>query len=71
MLARATAAEIFARYDDVARGDFFTKLGICVLHDMSGQDFFVGGVEIARGYDDVGVDIVAEFPDFCLFYDLA
>jgi len=31
---------------------------------VSGQAFFFRVDEVARGYDEVGVDIVAEFPNF-------
>ena len=61
VLARRAAAEVVFGDDDVALLHLVHEVLVDVLHAVEGELFGGRGVEIARGDDDVGIDVAAEF----------
>src|SRR5450759_511192 len=59
MLARASAAEVLVGHDDGAGLHLGDEACVEVLHAVLGKLRGVGGVQIARRDDDVGVDVTA------------
>ena len=57
VLARAAAAEVLVRHDDVAGARAADEAGVEVLQAVPGELCRVRGVEVAGGDDDVGVDV--------------
>ncbi len=61
MLARAAAAEILARYDEVAGLHAANEIIFGVFHAVLRQFYRIGGIQIPRWNDDIGINVVAVF----------
>lgn len=58
VLARRAAAEVYARDHDVAVFDAVDEVLVDVLHAVGGELLVALGVQIARGDDDVRIDVI-------------
>ena len=61
VLTRGAAAEVFLGDHDVALLHLVDELRVDILHAVCRKLLMGGGVEVSRGDDNVGVDVVAEF----------
>jgi hypothetical protein len=63
MLARGAAAEIPARHDHIPGSDFTDERRVRILHAVGSQKRRVRRVDVPRRDDQIGIDVIAEFPD--------
>ena len=64
VLTGRAATEVITADDDVAGLYSFLKACVKVLHAMGSQFFFINGIEISCGNDNVRIDVITVFDYF-------
>jgi hypothetical protein len=58
MLTARTTTEILVSYHDIALFHLFDEILVDILHTVGGQLLVIGGIEIPRWDDYIGIDVV-------------